>query len=441
MDKSLLKTQLPTDGQAKWGQVYNTAIENLRLFAGALSDNFGNHNHPISAIVGLQNTLTSLQNTLNSHLHAIADVEGLQAELNGKSATNHRHLLGDINELDTAFHTVHQNFESNLSEILKLQAQMSDHQHSIAQVNDLQAVIDEIVQRIAIIDPHLIATSIGVNATNLQGMIGVSPVVTPMNIHINKVEYRFRRNGAIVHVAEVTGLLGLMIPISELGIPHDTKSHQLQIQIAVYTPHAFIESGWKSHTYQWYIFFPHENDKFEALNERLDILENMFFSLSSNLDGVSVNVKAQNLYSTITCSTTLSRFTANVNRVEYRFRRNGTIVHMVESSGFNTQIIPVDVLGIPPGTAQHQLQIQVAVFTPNSSVESGWINHTYQMQNSAIDRHIEAYFEQNIMSKLNAITPAVIAEEIANNKTAISMISDELAFNRNFTNGVAIIQR
>ena len=335
MNNPLLNTPLPTDGQTGFGDLINTAITNLRLYVSAIGNEHNNHNHPISAIVGLQNTLTSLQNTLNSHLHAIADVDGLQTELNGKAPTvhqhaisqvetlqaelngkatiNHRHLFGDINELDTAFHTVHQNFESNLSEILKLQAQMNDHQHSITQVTELQTVITELESRIAVLDPMLNSVNVSLSAHNLYGMIGVSPVLTPLNIHINKVEFRFRINGAIVHVTESPGLLGVMIPVNLLGIP-----------------------------------------------------------LSS----------------------------------------------------------PVQ-----------QIQIQVEVFTPHASRSSGWMNHLYQMQASHFKEFIESYFEQNFMSKLNDLTPAVIAAEIAKNETAISMISDELAFNRNFTNSVAIIQR
>lgn len=65
------------------------------------------HTHPISDIINLQSTLTSLQTQIDgkaalSHTHTIGNVTGLQTALDGKAALSHSHVIADTTGLQTA---------------------------------------------------------------------------------------------------------------------------------------------------------------------------------------------------------------------------------------------------------------------------------------------------------------------------------------------------
>jgi hypothetical protein len=189
----LLNTPLPQDGQPGWGTLYNTAIINLRTFVNSIGNNPG------------------------AHQHAIAEIIGLLSALNGKANLSHEHFMNELPELKDIIPVI-------LSKIETLETMMSA------------------------MDPLMPGTTVGVNVSSSNTHVMASVMVNPLNVWINKVEYRIRRNGNIVHTAEFPGLVSIIVPATSLGFTGGNMLN-LQVQCTVFTPKTSRVSGWVNHTF------------------------------------------------------------------------------------------------------------------------------------------------------------------------------------------------
>lgn len=135
------------------GNVDNTSDLNKPISIatqGALNSKSNiNHSHPLSEVIGLQDTLANKSE--HGHHHSIPEVDGLQAELDAKSNVGHGHGLTELPDVQIALNNkAGVSHAHNASDITGLNVLLADkantvHQHHAADITDLTPAVEQII--------------------------------------------------------------------------------------------------------------------------------------------------------------------------------------------------------------------------------------------------------------------------------------------------------
>jgi len=245
----LLNTPLPSDGQENWGPLINQAIINLRTFASSLGNNPGGNNP-------------------GGHTHTIAEIIGLMAELNGKLDMDHFEML-------------------------------------FVRISALEEVT-------SVINPLLNGVTFGINVSTTQTHIFASLTMSPWNVWVSEIEYRFQRPGHGMHFVIVSPPGSANVPVNAIPGVQVGTSATINVTCIVRTPKAQQQTSPVAHHYTPLPIGEPNDPGGGGHNEQLAII-------ISHLDAVAKQVNDMSTQMSV-MGTTINNLISRVDEIDDRTR-------------------------------------------------------------------------------------------------------------------------